>query len=324
MSTHVTRLIIQADEKPTIHGLLREIESDERNLNQNVFLEKAHILAHELPRRIREVFYQFKRREDSCVLHVIGSPVLKQGAGPTPERHVELDPDYRLNDAQMLHGLYGSLLGEAIGFTSQRNGSVYNTIVPLQTHQGMTNSSAGSAHQFGFHVEDAFHPARADFLGLVCMRNDEAAPTTISCVDGIQLTLEELAVLFEKRFQIKHNPIHDASGVIQEEAQEILFGRPDRPYVRINAAALDVNEYSGVARSALEKLLQHFVANRLSITLRSTDCIYIDNYRCVHARDAFNANFGPGARWLSRVVFTNDLRKSIKLRSSIQARAIAA
>lgn len=324
MTTQYIRLQPTVAEKWDIRQLLDELVADPRLRRQDEFLERAHVVAQELPRRIREAFYRFKRKEDEPVLLVTDNPVLLDGVEPTPEGHPELDSDYALNDAQLLHGLYGALLGEPVGFTSQRNGSVYNNIIPLATHSNFGNSSAGSSRDFGFHVEDAFHPARADFLGLTCMRNEERAATTISCVDGVALLPEEVDVLFQPRFRIAHNPIHSTSDVVSEVAQPIFFGHPDRPYVRINAATLRIDDYDGIERQALEKLLAHFADNRLSVTLQSRDCIFVDNFRCVHARDAYAALFGPRARWLSRVVFTSDLRKSRPMRASVHARAIAA
>lgn len=324
MTTSCIRLHPTEAEKRDIRALLDDLISDVRMFRQEELLEHAPVAAQELPRRIREAFHHFKRTEDEPILLVTDNPVLLNGAEPTPEHYPELDDDFRLNDAQILHGLYGALLGEPVGFTSQRNGSVYNNIIPLKTHLGIANSSSGSQFDFGFHVEDAFHPARADYIGLVCMRNEERATTTVSCVDGAPLTADEKAVLFEPSFRINHNPIHKTSAVVNESAQPILFGHPDRPYVRINVAALCIDEYAGLERRALDKLVEHFARNRLSLTLQSRDCVFIDNYRCVHARDAYEAFFGPKARWLSRVVFTNDLRKSRRMRTSVQARAIAA
>ncbi len=323
-TTTVLHLEVTDPEAARIRALLAEITADRALLDQHAFLEHAHLFAQELPRRIRQTFYRFKREEAAPILHVTNNPTLAGGPGPTPAGYVETEPGYQLNDAQILHGLYGSLLGEGIGFTSQRNGSVYNTIIPKPELEATANSSSGSRYDFGFHVEDAFHPARADFIGLVCMRNDEGAATTVSCIDGIELTPQQRDVLFEKRFRIRHNPIHATSGLVAEERQEVLFGHPDRPYVRINAAALELAEYDALERAALENVLDHFERNKTAIVLRSRDCIYIDNFRCVHARDAYQARFGPGARWLSRVVFTSDLRKSRALRENLLTRAIAA
>jgi alpha-ketoglutarate-dependent taurine dioxygenase len=112
--------------------------------------------------------------------------------------------------------------------------------------------------------------------------------------------------------------------VVSESGQPVLFGRRDRPYVRINAATLRINDYTGLERRALDGLLDYFVRNKAGVALKSRDFIYIDNFRCVHARDAYQAKFGPNARWLTRVVFTNDLRKSRTMRASQETRAIAA
>jgi hypothetical protein len=324
MATIVKKLILTNQQKQQIRGLLDEIIQDPRMSNQYRFMEKAAVYAQELPRRIREEFYGFKRSEEVSALLVSGNPVLGKGAGPSPSRHIELDDDYRLNDAKILHGLYGSLLGEGVGFTSQRDGSIYNNIVPLIEHRKISNSSGGSTLDFGFHVEDAFHPARAEYLGLVCMRNDERAATVISCIDGIELSAEEKQALFEPRFKISHNPIHSTSDIVEETSQAILFGHWSAPYVKINAAALNIDEYSGIERQALKKLLHHFAENRVAIMLEATDCVFIDNYRCVHARDSFKANYGTNARWLARVVFASSLRKSREMRNSINTRAINA
>lgn len=324
MTTKIIKLELLTQEIQQIRGLLDEIIQEPGMTNQYSFMEKAALYAQELPRRIREEFYNFKRSEDAAAIWVSGNPVLTNGVGPTPSRYIELEEDYRLNDAKILHGIYGSLLGEGIGFTSQRGGSIYNNIIPLKEHRKTSNSSSGSILDFEFHVEDAFHPARAEYLGLVCMRNDERAATVISCIDGIALNAEEKQILFEPRFKISHNPIHDTSDIVEETSQAILFGHKNTPYVRINAAALDIHEYDGIERQALKKLLNHFAEHRIAVILKTTDCIFIDNYRCVHARDSFQANYGDGARWLARVVFASSLRKSREMRKSIKSRAIRA
>jgi hypothetical protein len=324
MATIVKKITLTDQEMQQVRGLLDEIMQVTQMTDQYKFMESAVLYAQELPRRIRQEFYDFKREEEISALFVSGNPVLCEGAGPSPSRFIELDEDYRLNDAKILHGLYGSLLGEGVGFTSQRGGSLYNNIVPLEKLREISNSSSGSVLDFGFHVEDAFHPARAEYLGLVCMRNDERAATTISCIDGIELSEEEMQILFEPRFRISHNPIHSTSDIVEETSQSILFGHRSAPYVKINAAAFNINEYDGIERQALEKLLHHFAENRTAVMLEATDCVFIDNYRCVHARDSFIANYGDGARWLARVVFTSNLRKSREMRGSVKTRAINA
>ena len=66
---------------------------------------------------------------------------------------------------------------------------------------------------------------------------------------------------------------------MKENAQAILFSHRDAPYVTINAALLNLEDYTGIERQALEKLLGHFSENRVALTLEPTDCVFIDNYR---------------------------------------------
>ncbi|MBS9443275.1 TauD/TfdA family dioxygenase [Photorhabdus heterorhabditis] len=322
--THIKEINPGQSENKVIKDLIDHIVFDEKLDNQYDFLEKSPIFAQELPRNIREEFYHFKRHEKYAAICVKDNPVLLNGVQPTPSKLIELEDGYKINDAKILLGLYGSLLGEGIGFTSQRNGSIYNNIIPFEELQNVPNSSSGSNRDFGFHVEDAFHPARAEFLGLVCMRNEEKAPTTISCIDGIELTDREKALLFQNRFYISHNPIHSTSNIVDEEGQAILFGAKEEPYVRINAAALNLDNNSLDEINAVNKVIDFFNKNKKSIVLNTSDCIFIDNFRCVHARDAYEPFFGEKARWLARVVFTTDLKKSRGMRGSVRSRAIIA
>lgn len=55
------------------------------------------------------------------------------------------------------------------------------------------------------------------------MRNEECAKTIVSCIDGIDLPEDMRDILFEYRYVNKHNVIHDTTGIINEEKQEILL-----------------------------------------------------------------------------------------------------
>jgi hypothetical protein len=324
-NTSVLRLELSEGEAVETGKLLDELVLDAELTDQGVFLDRAVVFAHELPRRVRETFHSFKRHEVAAVLHVVGSPVELDELEPTPTSYVETEPGFRINRAQMLHGLYGSLLGEAIGFTSQRDGSAYNSIIPLPGLADVPNSSSGSNHDFGFHIEDAFHPLRPDYLGLVCLRNNEGAGTTVSSIEGIDnLTEQERAALFEPRFNIGHNPIHHTSGKVDENFQSVFFGPAHDPYFRVNFAALDVDSLDGIERSAIAKLHEFLVRNKETLVMKEGEFVYVDNYRAAHARDAYTPLPAGEARWLSRLCFTNDLRKSVAMRADLTSRAILA
>lgn len=324
MTTEILEIKLTTEEFCSVSNLLDSVMNNEQFLNQNTFLETAVLFSHELPRRIREKFYTYKRYEREPILLIKGNPIAESDIGHTPSNYVELNDNFKLNRAQILHGLYGCLLGEPIGFSSQRKGSLYNNIIPLKEYEDVKNSSSGFKYEFGFHVEDAFHPARPDYLGLVCMRNEECAKTIVSCIDGIDLPEDMRDILFEYRYVNKHNVIHDTTGIINEEKQEIFFGNKLYPYLRINIATLNIEDYSEEEQVAIKKVVEHLNLNKVSVVLEPGDCVYIDNFRCVHARDPYNPDFGNNARWLSRLEFTNDLRKSQVFRKNKSSRVIEA
>lgn len=58
------------------------------------------------------------------------------------------------------------------------------------------------------------------------------------------------------------------------------------------------------------------------IILQPGDCCFIDNYRAVHGRKPFTANYDGYDRWLKRLNITRDLRKSQKMRAKPLSRVI--
>lgn len=134
--------------------------------NQYTFMEKAAIYVQELPRPIRAEFYNFKRREEAAVLWVSDNPVLLEGAGPRPSKHIEIESDYRLNDAKILHGLYGYLLGEGVGFTSQRDGSLYNNIYRWKVTAPSLTQAGGRIWTSAFTLKMRSTPPEPNILAL--------------------------------------------------------------------------------------------------------------------------------------------------------------
>ena len=62
--------------------------------------------------------------------------------------------------------------------------------------------------------------------------------------------------------------------------------------------------------------------NIQEVPLQPGDCIFIDNYRVVHGRNAFKARYDGTDRWLKRINLTRDLRKSQGSRGGCEMRVI--
>lgn len=129
------------DDRKKIRELLVDIVRDPKNLEENSFLDRAALIAQELPIRIRETLYEFKLRESSDALLITNNPVSWEDVGRTPSSHWRPGESRPLNLPQIMHGLYSSLLGEPFGFETQQYGRIFNDLIPIPNMQ--PNSSSG-------------------------------------------------------------------------------------------------------------------------------------------------------------------------------------
>jgi hypothetical protein len=78
---------LSENERIAVRNLLVKLGTDPKNLDENLFLERAALVAHELPPRIRETLYEFKLGEKHPGLLITNNPVFEQNVGPTPQTH---------------------------------------------------------------------------------------------------------------------------------------------------------------------------------------------------------------------------------------------
>jgi hypothetical protein len=213
------------------------------------------------------------------------------------------------------------LLGEPFGYESQQYAAVFNNIIAFHHQRHLLNASASAENDFGWHTEDAFCAFPPDYVWLCGYRNTEKAPTGISSVKGTDFTEPYYKVLAEPgRFQNKPNPGH--VGAAPATGQSLLSGDRAAPYLRVNVPNVTFREGDAEAAAALELLKAALARNRQAVVIGQGELLVIDNGLAVHSRDRFNAIYGPGARWLSRLVLTRDLRKSRMHRASPEARVM--
>lgn len=298
---------------------LMEFKSELEEFSEESVLNRAKIFASEIPREIREVFYEFQVKETSEAILIRTGNLLENSSIKTPKRYEELDSGYQLNDFQMLHALFSSLLGHPIGFASQREGKRLNNIIAVKELEDIPNTSSNSIHDFGFHTEDAFHKFRADYLGLVCIRNTEKVKTNFVSSKFLELDRQTIDELFLDKFIINHNHIHKLNAVIHPP-QSIFYGSRKTPFMKINIC--DMVGTDEASNNALQKLIHALDKTRESVVIEKGDFFYLDNYYTAHGRDAYKPNYGDESRWLSRFIITADIRKSITARASIHSHVI--
>lgn len=295
------------EERRSIRELLVEIAADKSNLDEEVFLRRVALFAHQLPLRIRETFYQFKLRELWPILVVHHNPIAPEDVGPTPLSHWRPGEYRPLTLGQLLHGLYSTLLGEVFGFDTQQRGRVFNDLISIP---GSPESSSSGAGRVGLHTEDAYKPFLPDYLGLACLRNTNGAATTLSCIEALALSDAIRRTLFEESVIARDGTKH-----------YVLFGDADNPYLQYGPL-IDAERCSTSVKTAFEALGNALRDHQQSIILRTGDCLYVDNFRAVHGRLPFSAEYGQGSRWFCRLLVTRDLRRTRNLRSAPDARVV--
>lgn len=301
-------ITLGAEDLKAIEGLVQDIKLKVKKPTEENILASAHIYAQELPRVLRSSLHEFKAYEIADAITIKTGGFFDTSSASTPTDYVELNPDYLYNDMQIAHALMSNLIGTPVGYSSQRSGKRLNNIIPTQNLESTPNSSSGSKFNFGFHTEDAFHEFKGDYLGLVCIRNIECAVTSFVSMNEIKVSPLLKAALFRPDYVIGNNPIHVLPDGHKLSRSSILYGSWGRPYMRIN-----VSNIYGVDRNAqyaLEEFVEAMNAARECVVLEAGDFFYLDNLYTAHARDAYTPNWGSEARWLSRFIISQDVRKS--------------
>jgi Fe(II)/alpha-ketoglutarate-dependent arginine beta-hydroxylase len=336
------RFILNSEEVASLQKLISEIAARYGSAEDPEFLEESTVWAQELPRRLRSALNRFRLAEpDSAHLIVSGYPIDDEKIGRTPE-HWNLSAAERRPtlEEEIYFVLASSLLGDCIGWKTQQAGRIVHDMMPIR---GMEQEQigTGSEQPITWHTEDAFHPMRGDYLGMMCMRNPDRVPTTFAPVARVRLAAEDWETLFEPHYAIKPDlshqqkdaaPAADGEGAqrnrrierLQQQPEKIalLSGDPRSPYIRIDHYFMDPVEDNPEAQKAFAALIEALDAEIGDMVLEPGDVCFIDNFKAVHGRRAFKARYDGHDRWLKRVNITRDLRKSRAEREAPTSRVI--
>jgi Fe(II)/alpha-ketoglutarate-dependent arginine beta-hydroxylase len=342
----MSKIVMTPEEVEQTHALMTELAARYGSPENQEFLDEADVLAHDLPLRIRKAVRQFRLFEpEDAILIVSGYRINFEKIGPTPThwRQHEAANDTVAED--MLLVLLGSLLGEPIGWSTQQDGRIVHDILPIKGHEGEQLGS-GSEVPLTWHVEDAFHPYRGDYLGMMCLRNPDGVPTTFAAIKKVQLTEAQKAVLASPHFTIRPDESHlvknrggtkELSTAEQEilersyrkieqmwnspEKIPVLFGDPQAPYVRLDPYFMDPVA-DPQAQATLQQLTEQIDGAIEDCVLQPGDFCFIDNFQAVHGRKPFKARYDGHDRWLKRVNVVRDLRKSRESRLTASSRVL--
>ncbi|AGP59405.1 arginine beta-hydroxylase, Fe(II)/alpha-ketoglutarate-dependent [Streptomyces rapamycinicus] len=297
-------------------------------------------LAAMLPERTRKFLRAFALEEEHghCVLR--GHRIDTGRIGPTPEHwRARARPAAEFPE-EILLLLYGAVIGEPFGWSTQQDGRLVHDVFPIRKHEH-EQLGTGSSELLTWHTEDAFHPYRGDYLLLSALRNPDDVATTIGELDLDALAPEHVEVLFRKRFHIapdeSHLPKNNSAGDHEESARRfatierlindrepvaVLYGSRSGPYMRLDPYFMETPEDDPQARAALEAVTGVLDRSLGEVALRQGDVLCVNNHLAVHGRVPFRARYDGTDRWLKRVNVTSDLRKSREMRALAGSRLI--
>lgn len=338
--------VMSEAEIASVEALVRDIAAQYSSVEDPAFLRVVSPLAHELPVRLRQFLYDFRLAEQSGVCLVSGFPVDDGKIGATPAGWAVKPAISPTLTQEIFFVLCASLLGEIFGWSTQQDGHLMHEVMPMKEHED-EQIGTGSAQRLWWHTEDAFHPFRADYVGLMCLRNPDDVETTVAKADDIPWADLDLDLLFGPNYWVRpdesHLPknraaTHDVDQVTARlleaaydrimtmndspEKRPVLFGDRAAPYLRLDPYFMDMDELNAAERQALEGLVRAIDGCLQALVLRPGDCCFIDNFRTVHGRNSFQARFDGTDRWLKRLNITRDLRSSREARSSSASRVI--
>jgi len=340
------KIVMTREEVEETRALLASLAKRYGSPENEEFLDEADVHAHDLPRRIRKEMRHFRLHEpDEALLVVSGYPIDEEKIGPTPTHWKQHGPENDTVEEDMLLVLLGSLLGEPIGWSTQQDGRVVHDILPIKGHE-QEQLGSGSEVLLTWHVEDAFHPFRGDYLGMMCLRNPDRVPTTFAPISKVPLTPDEHAVLSSPHFTIRPDESHlpknrggtnghppEVEAILQRayrkieqmwnqpEKTPVLFGDPKAPYIRLDPYFMDPPE-DPVARATFEGLTRKVDEALEDQVLEPGDFCFIDNFQAVHGRKPFKARYDGRDRWMKRINVVRDLRKSRESRLSAASRVL--
>ncbi|WMP19412.1 guanitoxin biosynthesis L-enduracididine beta-hydroxylase GntD [Thiothrix lacustris] len=348
----ITKLMLTSEEARQTQSLLGSLAREFNTPEDTAFLHDAVVSSHELPQRVRRFLNDFRLKEsaDAAICIISGYPIDNSKIGLTPLDRSSKNDTQRTLEEQMLLVLCGSLLGDPVGWSTQQAGHMVHDISPVKG-QETDQTGSSSKEELYFHTEDAFHPYRGDYLGMMCLRNERQAATRVASSKVLaELPEDVIRILFQPRFAIrpdasqfeKHRfakvddlgeedfetfcaysdaKIHKMQH--EPEPIAILFGNTTDPYIRVDCSVY-MDALDPEADAAIQVFTKAFNAALVDLELESGEICFIDNFRAVHGRTPFKypARYDGNDRWMKRINLTRDLRKSRDMRMTSTSRII--
>ncbi|MET9913533.1 TauD/TfdA family dioxygenase [Streptomyces sp. NPDC006476] len=210
----------------------------------------------------------------------------------------------------VLLGLSG-LLGEPVGFLTEKNGQLVHDVIPVEGG-AMTQTNQGSTVFLNFHndiVHDAigrYDVSNPDFLVLSCLRADHEGIAATHYADARDI----VRALDSRTLQLLRSPlfrlnapgsyVRDVAGGKEVLSDPVAMISGPEQFPEISSSANGVRAMTTAAEAALDRLQAACRETAHQVHLRPGEALLINNRKGLHARTPFTARYDGADRWLQR------------------------
>lgn len=300
-------LVLADGERRDLDALVQHLARAAPSLVDDAdWLDRALLASCRVPSRLIEAIRSF--RHDAGVdgtLRVANLPLAVDALPPTPT--VPDSVERRATAPATIAVLLGQQLGEVIAYRDEKHGSLVQNVVPVPALAD--SQSNGGSVPLEFHTENAFHPNRPDYVGLLCLRpaHEDRVGTRVAAIRRAYPLLGDAdrTVLREPRFATAAPPSFQSAD--HSDQHPVLTGGDD-PDIRVDFHATSAVD-SGAA-AALSRLRDALTEVSADLVLRPGEMVFLDNRLVVHGRSAFSPRYDGRDRWLHRVFVHLDNRRN--------------
>ncbi len=276
-------------------------------VDDDAWVAEARRLSCRLPVRLLERIRQYRTDAGpDGMLCLANLPVEADRLPDTPGVPDSVERDATVPAAVAM--LVGQQLGEVIAYRDEKYGALVQNVVPVPS-LARSQSNGGSV-PLEFHIENAFHPHRPHYVGLLCLRSDHegTAGTQICSVRRVLGLIDESdrKILEGPRFVTEAPPSFRSAE--RTEPHPVLVGSPEDPDIRVDFnATVALDEEAG---QALARLRETMTKAAESLVLGPGELVFVDNRLVVHGRTNFVPRYDGRDRWLHRIFVHLDNRLS--------------
>ncbi|NIG56236.1 TauD/TfdA family dioxygenase [Chitinophaga sp. Cy-1792] len=294
-------VIITAIERLELERIGRSLRKQYGSYESPEYIDSLHlnaykILPESIARALMRMGTDFSASQYGAVVFRGLIDVDQEALGPTPSSWQEIDKGKIMEYGFICSLLHGAVPSKPVEYYVQRKGGgLMHAIIP-DINMAYSQTGSGSKTELFVHTEDAFLFNAADFLSFLFLRNDEKVPSMLYSIRSHGKPGEAMKPLFEEVFKCPKDANfsqQDATGDAPHAS--ILYGNPEAPFIRFDAAEQIFNEDAGQSPEALEHL-QKFWNEAQGLIYdefipEAGDLIFVNNHLCAHGRNAFTAGF---------------------------------